>query len=124
MPRVLVVDDEATARQALRRALENDGMTVLEAHSGGAALQLLATDAQVDAVVCDVLMPEMNGVDLYDRLIVRAPGLARRVVFVSSATHDPRVHLPVEARGLPLVSKLDDLMLVVDAIRVALIESR
>jgi CheY-like chemotaxis protein len=123
MARVLVVDDEAVVRHALRRVLERDGMTVLEAESGGAALRLLADDADVDVVVSDVLMPEMSGVDFYDRLVVRAPGLGRRVVFLSGATRDPLVHLPVEARGLPLLSKLDDLTLVVDAIRVAMLEA-
>lgn len=59
---VLVVDDEAVVRHALRRVLEDDGMTVLEAESGGAALRLLAGE-KVDAVVTDVLMPEMNGIE-------------------------------------------------------------
>jgi len=77
-------------------------MTVLEAESGGAALQMLASDAAVDVVVSDVLMPEMSEVDFYDRLVVRAPGLGRRVVFLSGVARDPRVHLPAEARGLPL----------------------
>jgi CheY-like chemotaxis protein len=46
---VLVVDDEAVVRHALRRVLEHDGMTGLEAESGGAALRLLAGE-KVDAV--------------------------------------------------------------------------
>jgi len=120
---VLVVDDEAIVRHALRRVLEHDGMTVLEAESGGAALRLLAGEAKVDAVVSDVLMPEMNGIDFYDRLVVRVPGLERRVVFLSGGSGDPRVHLSLEARGLPLLSKLDDLALVVDAIRVAMLRT-
>ena len=59
---VLVVDDEAVVRHALRRVLEHDEMTVLEAESGAPALRLLAGE-KVDAVVSDVLMPEMNGIE-------------------------------------------------------------
>ena len=44
-------------------------------------------------------------------------------MFLSESTRDPRVHLPIEARGLPLLSKLDDLALVVDAVRVVMLET-
>lgn len=121
MPNVMVVDDEEAVRRALRKILERGGMTVVEAESAEAALGLLARGAQVDAVVTDVLMPGTSGLTFYDELLTRAPALQGRVVFLTGAARDPAVHGPIEQRGVPLISKVDDLMLVQDAVRLALL---
>ncbi|GAB4520551.1 MAG: response regulator [Anaerolineales bacterium] len=60
MIKILIVDDSAFSRNALRRILESDGYTVLEAESGMRALELLQSDAP-DVVTLDLLMPEMSG---------------------------------------------------------------
>ncbi len=124
MPTVLVVDDEATVRRALRKLLERAGMMVLEAASGPEAINIVADGESVDAVVCDVLMPELNGLALYDAMVTRAPRLRSRVVFLTGLAHEPSVHGPIEARGVPLVSKMDDLQIVVDAVRLALLSRK
>jgi two-component system, cell cycle sensor histidine kinase and response regulator CckA len=116
MPTILLVDDEKSVRNALRKILERGGMTVREAASAREALGLV-DGGQVDAVVSDVLMPEMSGLSFYDELITRSPGLAGRVIFLTGAARDPAIHTPIEQRGVPLISKLDDLMLVLDALR-------
>ena len=121
MPTVLVVDDEPAIRRALGKVFARGGMDVVEANSGRDALELLATGVAVDAAVCDVVMPGGSGLDLYDRLTHEAPQLVGHVVFLTGLAHDPAVHGPIEARGVPLVSKLDDLMIVVDAVRLALL---
>ena len=121
MQTVLIVDDEPSVRRALRRLLERAGMAVEESASASEALARIERDDDVDAVVCDVLMPEMNGLAFYDLLLTRAPHLRHRTVFLTGVAHDPSVHDPIEQRGVPLVSKLDDLLLVVDAVRVALL---
>ena len=59
--------------------------------------------------------------EFYDQLLEVAPDLANRVVFLTGAARDPRVHGPIEQRGVPLISKMDDLRLVVDAVRLALL---
>lgn len=104
----------------LRRIFERHGYVVSEAASAAEALALATTDPAPDAVVCDVLMPEVSGVELYDQLVEQRPALAGRVVFLTGANRDPAVHQPIESRGVPLLGKLDDLELVVDAIRLAL----
>jgi CheY-like chemotaxis protein len=121
MTRILVVDDEASVRSSLRKLLERGGFEVKEAASGKAALELIANDSAIEAVVSDVLMPEANGVDFYDRLVVEMPHLRRRVVFLSGAAQDKAVYVPLEQRGVPLLHKLDDPQLVVDAVRLALL---
>lgn len=108
-------------RRAMRAFFERAGFSVEEAASANEALQHVAAGKAADAVVSDVLMPELNGVEFYDRLMAAAPGLGNRVVFLTGAASDPRVHGPIEQRGVPLISKMDDLRLVVDAVRVALL---
>lgn len=119
MPTVLVVDDEASIRRALRKILERGGMQVHEAASATEALGLLAAATDIDAVVSDILMPGMSGLAFYDQMIRQSPRLSGRVVFLTGAARDPAVHGPIEQRGVPLLSKVDDLMLVLDAVRVA-----
>ncbi len=121
MPRILVVDDEPSVVRTLSGFLARAGYDVVTAGSSADALGLLEAPEPVDAVVSDVLMPGMNGVLLYDTIVARAPHLARRVVFLTGAARDPEVHAPIEARGVPLISKLNDFRLVVDAVRVALL---
>jgi CheY-like chemotaxis protein len=118
---VLIVDDESSMRRALRLFFERAGFVVEEASSARAALDLVASGGKIDGVVSDVLMPEINGLAFYDQLLEVAPELANRVVFLTGASADPRVHRPIEQRGVPLLSKTDDLRLVVDAVRVALL---
>ena len=121
MSTVLVVDDEKSIRRALRGYFERSGFAVLEAGSGAEALRVVEA-GDVDAVVSDVLMPEVGGVAFYDSLVSRVPELLHRVVFLTGATRDPRVHASIEQRGVPLISKLDDFSLVVDAVRLALLQ--
>ncbi|MGH7703319.1 MAG: response regulator [Gemmatimonadales bacterium] len=121
MATVLLVDDEISIRRALRAFFERGGFTVLEAGSGAEALSAVAGGKTIDAVVSDVLMPEVSGLAFYDTLVKQAPHLAKRVVFLSGAAQNPKVQNPIEQRGVPLISKLDDLRLVVDAVRVTLL---
>jgi CheY-like chemotaxis protein len=121
MPTVLLVDDESAVRRALRKIFERGGLTVREADSGRGALDVIAADGDVDAVVSDFLMPEVNGLDFYDALVARAPHLRHRVVFLTGAARDPMVHDPVEQRGVPLINKLEDLQIVLDAVKLALL---
>ena len=65
--RVLVVEDDEDARTALRQALASEGWTVAEAEHGRAALDRLA-EARADAIVLDLMMPEMDGFELVAEL--------------------------------------------------------
>jgi len=50
-----------------------------------------------------------------------APHLKHRVVFLTGAARDPMVYNPLEQRGVPLINKLEDLHIVLDAVRLALL---
>jgi two-component system response regulator MprA len=66
--KVMVVDDERAVRESLRRALELEGYEIELAENGNEALDLLAGGAQPDALVLDVLMPGVDGLEVCKRL--------------------------------------------------------
>jgi two-component system, OmpR family, response regulator MprA len=71
--KILVVDDERAVRESLRRALELEGYEIELAGDGGEALSTLGRDEpQPDAVILDVLMPGVDGLEVCRRL--RAAG--------------------------------------------------
>jgi DNA-binding NtrC family response regulator len=72
--RVLIVDDEAAIRRFAARVLLEEGFEVLEAEDGVQALTTIAT-GQVNAVVSDIVMPRLNGVQLMEALSISHPHL-------------------------------------------------
>jgi two-component system response regulator MprA len=66
--KILVVDDERAVRESLRRALVLQGYEVELASDGAEALERLAADGQPDAVVLDILMPGIDGLEVCRRL--------------------------------------------------------
>jgi CheY-like chemotaxis protein len=120
MARILLVDDDAAVRRVVRLTFERGGHVVVEAESAFKALDLLKHE-RPDAVVSDVFMPGMNGLVFYEHLMQRTPSLRNRVVFLTGANRDPAVYRAIEQLGVPLLGKLDNLQLVLDAIRLALL---
>jgi two-component system, OmpR family, response regulator MprA len=62
--KILVVDDERAVRESLRRALELEGYEIELAEDGAQALERLGSDPEPDAMVLDVLMPGMDGLEV------------------------------------------------------------
>src|SRR4030095_11236822 len=65
--RILIADDEPDIRLVLRTRLERDGYTLLEARDGAEAVSMAQTESP-DLIVLDVMMPEMDGVEVCNRL--------------------------------------------------------
>ncbi|SDT01521.1 response regulator [Pseudomonas granadensis] len=83
--RLLIVDDNAATRYALRRRLERHGYTVLEAGTGSDGLALIESEA-LDALILDVNLPDMSGFDIV-RLLRADPRTALLpVIHVSAAS--------------------------------------
>jgi two-component system, cell cycle sensor histidine kinase and response regulator CckA len=89
--RVLVIDDEPAILRAFRRVLFTHEVVV--ATSGPEAMQKLAEGAAFDAIFCDVMMPEMSGVEVYQRIAERHPGQEKKLVFMTGgAFAEPAAH--------------------------------
>ena len=85
---LLLVEDEAPVRESVRRLLEGQGYTVLEAQNGADALRLYdGSPASIDLVLTDLTMPVMGGFELVDQLRARHPAL--RVLFMSGYAERP-----------------------------------
>jgi two-component system cell cycle sensor histidine kinase/response regulator CckA len=79
---LLLVEDEASVRSSARRLLERHGYTVIEARHGAEALRIMEeAGRQVDLVLTDLVMPEMGGREMVERLRARHPGI--KVLFMS-----------------------------------------
>ncbi|MDB5616700.1 PAS domain-containing sensor histidine kinase [Tardiphaga sp.] len=78
---VLLVDDDAAVREITSALLHEMGCTVIEAGSGGAALDLLEAQAHCDLLVLDFAMPGMNGAEVAREVMQRRPGLP--ILFVT-----------------------------------------
>jgi two-component system cell cycle sensor histidine kinase/response regulator CckA len=76
------VEDEAAVRSSARRLLERHGYTVIEARHGADGLRIVEQgDQKIDLVLTDLVMPEMGGRELVERLRARHPAL--KVLFMS-----------------------------------------
>ncbi|GAC1596636.1 MAG: hypothetical protein NVS4B10_05780 [Myxococcales bacterium] len=108
---LLVVDDEASVGTSIRRALsaEHDVVPVTSAR---AALDLLGRGERFDTVLCDLMMPDMTGMDLHRALLRIEPTLAQGMIFMTGGVftsaaqqfldHMPnqRIEKPFEVQNL------------------------
>lgn len=63
MPKILIIEDEPQIRDIIQEILECEGYRTLEADNGLTGLQL-AQQSPPDLIVCDVMMPELDGFDV------------------------------------------------------------
>lgn len=113
--RVLVVDDEAPLRELIAEALTGRGGRVEKAASGHEALEVLAR-FPADVLVLDIMMPEMNGTDLWKRINGASPALAQRTVFCTGDVVREEVRSFIAGTGCPTVSKPFELTRLLDAV--------
>ncbi|MCZ6832812.1 MAG: ATP-binding protein [Acidobacteria bacterium] len=102
--RLLVVDDEDAFRQLLQEALSEHGTEVVTAADGAAALEEMAAGS-FDAVVSDLRMPGMNGMEFHEQVKQRWPAMARRFVFITGDVMDADVRAFLESCGAPHLPK-------------------
>ncbi|OJT24463.1 hypothetical protein BO221_15025 [Archangium sp. Cb G35] len=87
--RVLMIDDEPEVLEALARTI-GPSHTIERATSGKRALELLAHDTGYDVIFCDLMMPELTGMDLHDVIASKYPELLERMVFMTAGGFTPR----------------------------------
>jgi PAS domain S-box-containing protein len=107
-PRLLVVDDEPVLATALGRAL-TPAFDVTVLGNGRDALRLLREDPRFDVILCDLIMPELTGMDLYEELSRTRPALADRIIFMTGGTFTARARNFLEAVPNPALDKPFDI---------------
>jgi CheY-like chemotaxis protein len=102
---VLLVEDEPAVREIASSVLRELGYPVLEAANGNEALQIVEQDraTKIRLLVTDVIMPEMGGKELADRLKATHPEI--KVLYASGYTADAIVHHGVVDPGVVLLEK-------------------
>jgi PAS domain S-box-containing protein len=86
---VLVVDDESMIGRAIHRMLSPPYEVTVVTRARD-ALARIHGGARFDVILCDLLMPEMTGMDLHDELVLTAPDQAQAMVFVTGGAFTPR----------------------------------
>jgi PAS domain S-box-containing protein len=102
--RILVIDDDVTLLRAYRRYLGRRHDVVV-AYSGEEALAVLATDENFDLILCDLMMPGVDGVGVYERLRRQQPHLLDRIVFCSGGPTTQRCEQFLAEPGVVFVPK-------------------
>jgi signal transduction histidine kinase/ActR/RegA family two-component response regulator len=104
-PRILVVDDEKPFRELLQHWLRQRGHSVLLADNGQEALALLRTNLRVDAIVTDLRMPVMTGMELFDHVAISHPQLAACTIAITGDALSPNVANFVRRRACVVLEK-------------------
>ena len=98
--RVLVVDDEESIRSLLRMMLTQAGYDVEEAEDGGRAVEVLNSGdnpLMLDAIICDIRMPRINGVEAIAYFRAQYPSMP---VIVLTGYHDEPLALSLRRQGI------------------------
>jgi PAS domain S-box-containing protein len=80
---ILVIDDDPMVLSAFRRSLVDHDVVCLD--QANDALNLLSSGHTFDLIVCDLLMPQMSGMEFYGSLLSQRPQDAARILFVTGA---------------------------------------
>jgi two-component system, cell cycle sensor histidine kinase and response regulator CckA len=100
MAAILVVDDDDLVRYLVSTLLQRDGYEILQASNGLEALMVYSSyRARLDLVLTDIDMPQMNGLELTDRIRARDPNA--RILLMSGRAYD----FPEGYKDVPLLPK-------------------
>jgi ligand-binding sensor domain-containing protein/signal transduction histidine kinase/CheY-like chemotaxis protein len=103
--RVLVVDDDPLVSSALRRTLSREHDVEVVVSSKRALEMLTSPEAAYDVILCDLMMPEMTGMELHAQLNAVAPERAKRMIFVTGGAYTPAAVSFLERVSNPRLEK-------------------
>lgn len=100
---ILIIDDEPTVARALARILR--GYSVEVEIDAPQAMKRLKEGANVDAILCDLMMPSMTGADFFTELQAARPDLISRIAFVTGGAFTPEGRDFFERVSVPVLTK-------------------
>jgi PAS domain S-box-containing protein len=102
--RVMLVDDEVQVAHTMERLLRRD-YDITVALCGNEAIEHIMNGARFDAIISDVMMPNMTGVELTEQLQQLAPDQARRLIFLSGGAFTAQTRDRLDELGAPQLEK-------------------
>jgi signal transduction histidine kinase len=102
--RVLIIDDEILLLRSLARLLQ-EHHDITTARNGREGLDQIQNSGPFDLVLCDLMMPEMTGMDLYEALRRQAPEMAERFVFLTGGAFSERARTFLASIDNPKLEK-------------------
>lgn len=102
--RIVVLDDEETVRELVTETLTDDGHEVVAFDSPVKALEALSLQ-RFDLILSDVRMPEMDGMEFYDRICALRPELAARLLFLTGDVLAPGLDAFFQRTGCHYLNK-------------------
>jgi DNA-binding response OmpR family regulator len=113
---ILIIDDDAPVRAGYAKLLQAAGFRVTQAASVDDAFREVG-QRDFKAVLCDFVLPTMDGTTFHAALSQRAPAVADRIIFVTGWMNDPKARLLLEHTGRPVLIKPVESVDLVDAVR-------
>jgi len=104
MAEILILDDEAAVAQTMQRALNLEHRIVLS-QSPAESLAFLRLGKRYAAILCDLSMPGINGIQFYDAVQALDPFQAQRIIFVSGGAYLEGIQSRLEAINNVLLNK-------------------
>ncbi|MFY0570920.1 response regulator [Archangium lansingense] len=89
--RILVVDDEPMIGMAIRRTLQREHEVITLTSAREAQARLISGE-RFDIILCDLMMPEMSGMELHQAVANHSPGLAGKMVFLTGGAFTANAH--------------------------------
>lgn len=102
--RILVIDDEPMMARAVQRLLDGEHDVLVTSDPLGAVEQVRA-GARFDAILCDLMMPTMSGMEVYEAIAGVEAEQARRMVFMTGGAFTPRAVRFLETVANPRIEK-------------------
>lgn len=111
--RILIIDDDPMVVRAMERLLRGHDLTTTA--NGSDAISAIAAGAHFDLILCDLMMPGITGVDVYEQLAALGRGIEERIVFLTGGAYtdrtrdflasvpNPCVEKPVSSKGLAAI---------------------
>ncbi len=121
--RILLIEDQLFIRSMMARMLSGIGFKeILQARDGQEAIDLISADKEfVDVVLCDLKMPNMDGIEFITKLRALPTGSAQTPVVMLTASNDPETVHKLKALGIAgYIVKPASTQMVVERVRSAL----
>lgn len=101
--RVLIIDDDPLVASSLRRLLANREVHI--ADSGRRGIEMLRENDRFEVVLCDLMMPEVSGMDVYETVLEERPDLAERFIFMTGGAFTERARAFLDRVSNPKLEK-------------------